>query len=57
MARRPVAIPIDWEPTCDRNQYLAERDVIRKARQQDRACHLSNTRPAYQKIMSTKLKG
>lgn len=53
MARRPMAMPL-FEPTCDRRQFLAERDEMREMVKQDKRCHKINTRPGYQVLANMK---
>lgn len=55
MARRPM--PMMFEPTCDRRQWLTERDMIRESRQQEKRCHKINTRPGFQKLANMKFSG
>lgn len=53
MARRPMAMPL-FEPTCDRRQFLAERDEMREMAKQDKRCHKINTRPGFQTLANMK---
>jgi hypothetical protein len=53
MARRPMTMPL-FEPTCDRRQFLAERDEMREMMRQDKRCHKINTRPGFQKLANMK---
>ena len=53
MARRPMAIPL-FNPTCDRRQFLAERDEMREMAKQDKRCRKINTRPGFQVLANMK---
>lgn len=57
MAKRPMPIAVAFEPTCSREQALAERDTWREQDKQWEQCRKINTKPGFETLTKMKYKG